>query len=248
MAPGDGHDRPLEAALFEAHHLANLTGMDLARLARRRLVSAQSAEGRAGTRDHLQDAIEYLELARLERRDTAAGFARARSLATEADAALGAERPPVRHSLDRLLEPAPPAGPAVDLVARRREAAVTSFEQLRHDVALEEAFSELRDLAGADASPVQSDPNGGGAGTDGDGRPRPEVDAGTATDAGEVPDAGEVADASEGPDAAEELSAERALQLAGVEVAIARREGGPDRRRDAGFEFVSPESLVAARE
>ena len=71
----DGHGTPgrfIEDALIEAHHLANLTGLDEAKLARKRLVSAQSATREAKVRDLLHDAIEFLELARMERRDAMA--------------------------------------------------------------------------------------------------------------------------------------------------------------------------------
>jgi hypothetical protein len=64
----------VESAVIEVHHLANLTGLDEARMARRRLVDAQRAARSAKTRDLLLEASEYLELARMERRDAAAGF------------------------------------------------------------------------------------------------------------------------------------------------------------------------------
>lgn len=135
----------LDEALMETHHLANISGLDEARLARRRLVEAQSATSVHRTRDRLEQAIEYLELARLERRDTAAGFVQARELVAYAEAGLRAERPaPLdRSPLDLLRRTSEPESRET-LAELRADAAVGSFEQLRHDVQLEDTFRELQ--------------------------------------------------------------------------------------------------------
>ncbi len=138
----------IEAALFEAHHLANLTGLDEAELARRRLVNAQSASRRTKTRDLLADACEYLELAGLERRDAAAGFAKARRYARNAEVELRHESPTVAEkSVLELLHAESPRDRR-SLTELRREATVQSYERLRQDTALELAFSEIRSQAG----------------------------------------------------------------------------------------------------
>lgn len=142
----DGPTGNVEAALIEAHHLANLTGLDEAKLARRHLVNAQSATGTARRRDLLRQAAEYLELARVERRDTAAGFAEARRLAVRAEEALGEGDQPLERSVEELLGEAPdPRQPRQrSLVDLREEAAVNSFEQLRYDVLLDDLFESVR--------------------------------------------------------------------------------------------------------
>jgi len=144
----DGHPgvgEALDEALMETHHLANLSGLDEAELARRRLIEAQSATSVERTRDRLDQAIEYLELARLERRDTASGFVQARELVAHAQAGLRRE------------QPVPLTGSPLELVRAKREpehrrtlrelradAAVSSWEQLQYDVKLEGAFRELQ--------------------------------------------------------------------------------------------------------
>lgn len=135
----------LDEALMETHHLANLSGLDEARQARRRLVEAQSASSVARTRDRLDQAIEYLELARMERRDTAAGFVQARELVAYAEAGLQTERPvPLTSSPTELVRSAPEREPRRTLEELLAEARVNSFDQLRYDVALDATFDQLR--------------------------------------------------------------------------------------------------------
>lgn len=130
---------------METHHLANLSGLDEARMARRRLVEAQSATSIERTRDLLGQAVEYLELARLERRDTAAGFVQARELVTYAEAGLRRERPlPLTGSPLELVNTSLEPERRRTLQELRSEAAVNSFQQLRYDVNLEGSFRELR--------------------------------------------------------------------------------------------------------
>jgi hypothetical protein len=146
--PGVG--AALDEALMETHHLANISGLDEARLARRRLVEAQSASSVSRTRDLLAQAIEYLELAKLERRDTAAGFVQARELVAYAESGLQREQPiPLTGSPADLVRSAEVdrepdhRGTLQDL---RAERAVNSFEQLRYDVELDDTFQELERL------------------------------------------------------------------------------------------------------
>lgn len=141
--PGVGE--ALDEALMETHHLANLSGIDEARLARRRLVEAQSATSVPRTRDRLEQAIEYLELARLERRDTAAGFVQARELVAYAEAGLRDERPVLLEgSPVELVRSEPESDTRRTLRELRADAAVNSFEQLQHDVKLEDTFRKLQ--------------------------------------------------------------------------------------------------------
>lgn len=146
-------EEAVEDALIATHHLANISGLREAKLARHRLVEAQSASDLRTTRDRLEDAGEYLELARLERRDCADGFREARDTVARAEAALRFERPvPMRGSPESLVGPEPRRRRSLEDL--RRETAVNSFEQLRYDVAIEEAFAELRRQArGADRRP-----------------------------------------------------------------------------------------------
>jgi len=167
-ADGDDDGEPaghIEDALIEAHHLANLTGLDEAKLARKHLVNAQSATATARRRDLLRAASEYLELARVERRDTAAGFAEAQRLALRAEEALGEEAPPPKRPVGELLaeEPEPRRPRRRSLVELREEAAVNSFEQLRYDVLLDDLFesvrrgeSTAREAPGGDLSPREA--------------------------------------------------------------------------------------------
>lgn len=139
-----GVEEALDEALMETHHLANLSGLDAARQARRRLVEAQSASSVARTRDRLEAAIEYLELARLERRDTAAGFVQARELVAYAEAGLQAEQPvPLRGEVAELVRSEPEREPPRSLEELRAEAAVSSYEQLRIEVTLDQTFRQL---------------------------------------------------------------------------------------------------------
>lgn len=141
--PGVGE--ALDEALMETHHLANLSDLHEARLARRRLVEAQSATSVELTRDRLEQAIEYLELARLERRDTAAGFVQARELVSYAQAGLRRERPvPLTGSPLELVQSEPERETRRTLQELRADTAVNSFEQLRYDVELEDTFRELQ--------------------------------------------------------------------------------------------------------
>jgi hypothetical protein len=146
--PGVG--AALDEALMETHHLANISGLDEAQLARRRLVEAQSASSVSRTRDRLRQAIEYLELAKLERRDTAAGFVQARELVAYAESGLQREQPvPLTGSPAELVRSAEVdrepnhRGTLQDL---RAERAVSSFDQLRYDVKLDDTFRELEQL------------------------------------------------------------------------------------------------------
>lgn len=140
--PGVGD--ALDEALMETHHLANLSGLDEAQLARRRLLEAQSATSVERTRDRLEQAIEYLELARLERRDTAAGFVQARELVAYAEAGLRSERPvPLTGSPEELVRSERDPEPRQTLQDLRSEVAVNSYEQLRYDVNLDDTFQEL---------------------------------------------------------------------------------------------------------
>lgn len=220
MADGSGGaDEDIEAALIETHHLANLSGLREAELARKRLVEAQSAAGRRRTRDLLVDAREYLELARLQRRDCAPGFTEARDLAAAAEAALGHERPLPSRLPAGLFRPSPRRGRS--LAALRREAAVSSYEQLRYDLALEEVFAEIRRQVRA-----ETDEAGAGA--------RAEAGTGGTGGAEET-----------GPDAdGRDLAPEEALRLAGLEVDIERAVMNA-RPAEADFEFLSPDQLVA---
>jgi len=85
-------------------------------------------DGRPGVAEALEAAIEYLEFARPERRDTAAGVVRARELVASAEAGLQAEQP----------------------VPLRAEAAVTSYERLRREVTIDRPFRGLYRDVGAD--------------------------------------------------------------------------------------------------
>lgn len=139
-----GVKEALDEALMETHHLANLSNLDEARLARRRLVEAQSASSVERTRDRLEQAIEYLELARLERRDTAAGFVQARELVSYAEAGLRRERPvPLTGSPLELVQSEPEPERRQTLQELRAEAAVNSFDQLQYDVELQDTFDEM---------------------------------------------------------------------------------------------------------
>ncbi|MEF8773473.1 MAG: hypothetical protein V5A23_00480 [Halobacteriales archaeon] len=135
----------IERALIEAHHLANLTGTEEARLARHRLVDAQSAAKETTTRDMLQEAVEYLELARLDRRDAAKGFERARSLAVRAETALSDDVGLRNRSIDRLFDRPRRSTGRRSLEDIRSESAVSSYEQLRSEMALERLLAELRE-------------------------------------------------------------------------------------------------------
>lgn len=221
MGESSGDERPspqesIENALIETHHLANLTGLDEAELARRRLVNAQSATRQSKTRDLLADACEYLELARLERRDAAAGFAAARRYARNAQLILRPEtQPPVDGSIAELL--------ATDLSDERRsledlrrEAAVGSYDGLKRDTALELAFAEIRSQA---SDGVIENPN---AFDDGDGGP---------------------ATNSDGPDS--RLDVETALKMASLEVDIRRALQKTRGARESEFKFVTSDQLVA---
>lgn len=150
-------EEAVEDALIETHHLANISGLREAKLARHRLVEAQSASDLHTTRDRLEDASEYLELARLARRDCADGFREARDSVARAEAALHFERPvPMTGSPESLVGPTPRRRRSLEDL--RRESAADSFEQLRYDVALEEAFAELRRQArGADGNSGATD-------------------------------------------------------------------------------------------
>jgi len=159
---GDGAGSYVERALIETHHLANLTGLDEAERARRSLVNAQSAERVAKERDLLRQAAEYLELARIDRRDAASGFAEAQRLAMRAETALGEEGALLERPLTELFDGGPerPRQQRESLVELREQAAVGSFEQLRYDVLLDELFSTVR----AEAGPEDEEPAGGAGG------------------------------------------------------------------------------------
>lgn len=144
----------IEKALIEAHHLANLTGTEEAKLARRRLVDAQSASRETKTRDLLQEAVEYLELARMDRRDAAKGFEKARLHAIRAETALSGEGHVRNWSIDRLFEPSEWSDRET-LADLREEESVDSYEQLRYEMAMERLFEELR---GGDPEESEEDP------------------------------------------------------------------------------------------
>lgn len=146
----------VEQALIETHHLANLTGIEEAKLARRRLVDAQSATRETKTRDLLQEAIEYLELARMERRDAAKGFEKARMLTIRAETEMGGEGHVQNFSIDRLFEPSRWSTGRDTLADLREEAAVNSYEMLRYEMAMEQLFDELR--GGLDAESEEFSP------------------------------------------------------------------------------------------
>jgi hypothetical protein len=157
---GDDAMSYVEDALVEAHHLANLTDLETAKLARRSLVNAQSASRTAKRRDLLRQAAEYLELARLERRDTAAGFAEAQRLTTRAESSLREEGALLERPLAGLLDDGAtrPRAHRRSLTELREEAAVGSFEQLRYDVLLDDLFDAVReDEASADGDGVPGD-------------------------------------------------------------------------------------------
>lgn len=146
----------IEAALIETHHLANISGLNEAKLARRRLVEAQTASKATRAHDRLDRAVEYLELARLERRDCAAGFVEARELIETAIAGLGTTgRGPVRRSPAELLAERETRKSLQEL---RREVASGSFEQLRHEVLLDETFGHLRREAATDGDGGSPEP------------------------------------------------------------------------------------------
>lgn len=135
----------IEDALIEAHHLANLTGLDEAKLARKRLVSAQSATRESKVRDLLHDAIEFLELARMERRDAADGFAKAKRFAIYAESELSHEDHVQNFSVERLFdENLSLSTHRQSLEELRDEAEVGSYEELLYEMALEESFEDLR--------------------------------------------------------------------------------------------------------
>ena len=137
----------VESALIEVHHLTNLTGLDEAKMARRRLVDAQSAARSAKTRDLLLEASEYLELARMERRDAAAGFEEAGQYAQEAALRLGDEDAvPVEEPVGEMLLADPERGRRT-LAEFHREESVGSYARLRHDTGLELAFARIRSEA-----------------------------------------------------------------------------------------------------
>lgn len=150
---GDGDRDPtgfLQDALMEVHHLANLTNAEEALQARRRLVDAQSATRTTKKRDRLQEAIEYLELARLERRDAAKGFEKARMLAIRAETALSGEGHVQNFNIDRLFEPSRWSSDRETLADLREQAEVESLDQLRYELALEQLFAELKGEVEAD--------------------------------------------------------------------------------------------------
>lgn len=144
--------RFIERALIESHHLANLTGLDEAKLARKRLVSAQSATSEAKVRDLLHDAIEFLELARMERRDAAAGFAKAKRYAIYAESELSHEDHVQSFSVERLFDDTlVHSTHRQSLEDLRMESRVGSYEELTYEMALEESFQDLRrEVVGAD--------------------------------------------------------------------------------------------------
>ena len=236
----------IERALIETHHLANISDLPEAELARRRLVEAQSADSLTRTRDHLEDASEFLELARLARRDCAAGFTEAHDLVARAEAALRFERPiPLSNDPISLFRNGRDSRPTLEDL--EREAAVNSFEQLKHDVALEEAFDEIRRQATGvdDASHVPADPVTGdridtpaGDGADTAARDGPDPDPkefGSQPESGSQPAPGEV-------------GVEEALRLASLEVDIQRslmRKSASEVEADSEFQFVSTEELAS---
>lgn len=218
----------IERALIETHHLANISGLEEADRARQRLVEAQSAGSLRRTRDHLADAREYLELARLARRDCAAGFAKARDLTARAEAALRFERPVPSSNDPAALLPdgsASRSRPRRSLAELRREAAVNSFEQLRYDVALEEAFAELARRARAGAGHSNAADDGANAADD----------EANATDDG-------AARQFEDPG---DLDAEEALRLASLEVDIERSLLGSEADAETGFRFLSSDQVAS---
>lgn len=231
MGESSGDDRPsprefIENALIEAHHLANLTGLDEAELARRRLVNAQSATRKTKTRDLLADACEYLELARLERHDAAAGFAKARRYARNAQLSIAPDTPPaVDRSVVELLE-ADLSTDRRSLEDLRQEVAVGSYDGLKRDTALELAFAEIRSQArnGVIENPHAVDDDSG------DGVP---------SSNGESHDsAGEVHD--------QPLDVEDAIRMASLEVDIRRAlQKTRAAHRDSEFQFVTSDQLVA---
>lgn len=249
MSDASGDERPspsefIEEALIEAHHLANLTGLDEAKLARRRLVNAQSATRRTKTRDLLADACEYLELARLERRDAAAGFAKARRYARNAQIGLRHERrAAVERSVAELL--------AADLPSERRtlqdfrrEQAVTSYDVLKRDTALEVTFAEIRSQA---TDGVIENPNAfdGDDLTDGEDHDRSNGHDGTNGNSQASANGNDHEEPrAEGVDL--KMNAERAIELASLEVDIRRAlQKTRGAYRDSEFEFVSNDDLVA---
>jgi hypothetical protein len=148
----------VERALIETHHLANLTGTEEAKQARRRLVDAQSASRVTKTRDLLREAVEYLELARMDRRDAAKGFEKARMLAIRAETALGGEGRIQNRSIDRLFEPSKWSTDRETLLDLAEHEAVDSYEQLKYEMAMEGVFEELRGEVDDAELPFEDEP------------------------------------------------------------------------------------------
>ena len=258
----------IEQALIETHHLANISNLPEAELARQRLVAAQSADSLTRTRDHLADASEFLELARLARRDCAAGFAQARDLVAMAEAALRFERPvPLAADPATLLRDGPKSRRRRTLQELRRETAVSSFEQLKYDVALEEAFEEIRcRVIDADGDPfphLPADPVTGSradpAAGNGDDQAAGNGDDPASEATGEEVTAEMGSDGQSPPDTeatmsqpvSREIGVEEALRLASLEVDIQRslmRASASAAGADSEFQFVSTEELASREE
>lgn len=242
MGESSGDERPsprefIEDALIEAHHLANLTGLDEAELARRRLVNAQSATRRAKTRDLLADACEYLELARLERADAAAGFAKARRYARNAQLTLRPEISPlVDGSVAELLAADFPSETST-LEDLRQDAAVSSYDGLKRDTALELAFAEIRSQA---SDGVIEHPNAVEETSTGE-RSEPATNG---VDADPVTNGERTGSVGDGSDA--HLDAEDAIRMASLEVEIRRAlQRTRAAHRESEFQFLTSEQIVA---
>ena len=248
----------IEQALIETHHLANISDLPEAELARRRLVAAQSADRLTRTRDYLADASQFLELARLARRDCAAGFAEARDLVSMAEAALSFERP-VPLSDDPVTLFRDGSDSRRTLEELQRETAVNSFERLKYDVAIEDAFEEIRrqaTKAGDDPSRhVHADPV---TGDWPDSEPKNGADSEAEVADEEAPREGVFSGkehaTSEEPESQPvtgEIGVEEALRLASLEVDIQRslmRTSASTAEADSEFQFVSTDELVSREE
>lgn len=237
-AGGDGDADPedaIQGALMEVHHLANLTGTDEAELARQRLVSAQSASRPSRTLDLLGEAQEYLQLARLQRRDTAAGFAEAEAYVVDAAAALREEAPPVQGSVAEVVSGPSDHARRRSLLDMRDEAAVDSFDDLRSEVVVDELFRAVRRSVRAETAEREGDEDGGDDANDGG-------DAAEDTDEGAADPAAPATDADREE---RDVTAAEALRLATAELAVKRTTGDAG---DSEFQFLTPDQLVEVEE
>ena len=145
----------------------------------------------------------------MERRDAAAGFAKAKRYAVYAESELSHEDHVQSFSVERLFDDTLTlSSHRQTLEDLREEAEVRSYKELLYEMALEQSFEELRrEIEGK---------NGDGAGTPYD-------------------------------EETEDMTIEEALRVANVELTLERQNQQP-LERDGGFDFLTDEQLVQAKD